>query len=216
LLQWDGKALRALYQLPGRAVAIADVRGSGHAGVLIHESSNSYTLYEPPSASVSPTRGRQQGGSPITSEAPSKKGADPAQDVKLDRTGPDGFFYPTGSREDAHNDAYGNWKERDKKHGGNYEKGYYHLGKDIPAAGPLTRDPGSSVYAIADGEVVYVRTTDANDSSYFGTGNSALFVRHALKDGREFLALYLHVRPLPYITDHLDSAGKPNTTAAVR
>jgi len=65
-----------------------------------------------------------------------------------------------------------------------YTDGYYHLGQDIEA------NEGDNVYAIADGEIVYVSV------SGWGEGNYGLLVKHRLNTGEEFLALYGHVRPL--------------------
>lgn len=70
---------------------------------------------------------------------------------------------------------------------------------------------GSAVYAISDGDVVELWTTDAKDSSFLGPGNSVIFVQHTLSDGSKFLACYMHVRPTVHKWDHV-KAGQPIAT----
>jgi len=99
---------------------------------------------------------------------------------QFERT-PTGFIYPIGRSTFASNMP--GWLA-----GGpnmpQYHKGYYHLGVDMDAP------RGAPVYAIADGEIVYVSTNN------WGAGNYGVFIRHRLASGEEFLALYGHVRPL--------------------
>lgn len=64
-----------------------------------------------------------------------------------------------------------------------YTEGYYHLGQDMEG------NVGDNVYAITDGEIVYVSVDG------WGDGNYGLLVKHRLNTGEEFLALYGHVRP---------------------
>ena len=90
-----------------------------------------------------------------------------------------GFIYPTGRPEPY---AYAGWLA-----GGPgmppYIEGFYHLGQDMEA------NEGDDVYAIADGEIVYVSVGG------WGVGNYGLLVKHRLNTGEEFLALYGHVIP---------------------
>jgi hypothetical protein len=97
-----------------------------------------------------------------------------------------GFFYPTG---EAGPYRYAGWLargDRDEDNDGynDYDEGLYHLGVDMEA------DVGDIVYAIADGEIVYVSVNG------WGEGNYGLLVRHKLNTGESFLALYGHVRPI--------------------
>ena len=89
------------------------------------------------------------------------------------------FVYPTGKAEPY---TYAGWLA-----GGPgmppYQEGYYHLGQDMEA------DEGDNIYAIADGEIVYVSV------SGWGAGNFGLLIKHKLNTGEDFLALYGHVRP---------------------
>jgi murein DD-endopeptidase MepM/ murein hydrolase activator NlpD len=89
------------------------------------------------------------------------------------------FVYPNGK---AGPYAYAGWLA-----GGPgmppYQTGYYHLGQDMEA------NEGDNVYAIADGEIIYVSVSD------WGEGNFGLLIKHKLNTGEEFLALYGHVRP---------------------
>jgi len=64
-----------------------------------------------------------------------------------------------------------------------YIEGYYHLGQDMEA------NVGDNVYAIADGEIIYVSV------SGWGYGNFGLLVKHKLNTAEDFIALYGHVRP---------------------
>lgn len=47
LLQWDGRTLRQLYALPGRPLAIGDVRGSGRTALVVSLPRGKYVLLEP-------------------------------------------------------------------------------------------------------------------------------------------------------------------------
>ena len=68
----------------------------------------------------------------------------------------------------------------------------YHIGWDIRAA---ENDP---VIPIADGSVVWVSASTKNHDAGWGDGNVGIFVKHRIddgtKNGKEFLALYAHVR----------------------
>lgn len=92
-----------------------------------------------------------------------------------------GFYLPTnlGSRPRG----CGSWLGRDRAHGGCYIDGYYHIGLDIPGS------VGTSVYAVADGVVI----ARSDDAASWGRGNSALYVRHTLRNGTKFVALYGHI-----------------------
>ena len=89
------------------------------------------------------------------------------------------FVYPTGKVEPY---AYAGWLA-----GGPgmppYQAGYYHLGQDIEAK------EGDNVYAIADGEIIYVSV------SGWGEGNFGILIKHRLNTGEDFVAVYGHVRP---------------------
>jgi len=103
----------------------------------------------------------------------------------LDKTST-GFYYPIG--ENNFDSACGLWLERDSGHGGCYFNGRYHTGVDMMTW--TTTGEESEVYAVADGIVVYRHCS--NDS--WGPGNCALFIRHKLLNGDEFIALYGHLR----------------------
>ncbi len=118
--------------------------------------------------------------------------------LALDKTAT-GFFYPTGSS--TWPATGGNWLGRDAAHGGGYVNGYYHIAQDMPIA------QGSNVYAISDGDVVKIYTTDSNDDYGLGTGNSVIFVKHTLQDGSQFLAEYMHVRPTVHEGDHISGGS---------
>lgn len=107
---------------------------------------------------------------------------------------PAGFCYPTGSGASARDPRWAGWLARDAESGGTYRAGRYHLGKDIPAAGPKDGRPGADVFALAEGELVFFQT-DVTGRGGMGAGNSALFIEHLLEDGRRFLAAYIHVVP---------------------
>lgn len=63
----------------------------------------------------------------------------------------------------------------------------YHLGVDIAAS------ESSSVYPIADGTIKYIsKPTDPS----WGVGNFAVMIEHVLDNGKKFLALYAHIRPI--------------------
>jgi len=101
--------------------------------------------------------------------------------INLDQT-VTGFYWPLGK------DRYvpsrcGTWLGRDSDHNGCYDKGLYHLGVDMVAN---VNDP---VYAIADGEIIGTSTD--------GEGNAAAFIKHNLRDNREFVAVYGHIRISP-------------------
>ncbi len=101
-----------------------------------------------------------------------------ATDAQPEQTGT-GFYYPLGRR--TFDSACGKWLARDGHHGGCYFDGLYHIGVDMLAA------EGDEVYAIADGKIFVTPQAD-------GFGNQIVYVKHALKDGSEFLALYAHLR----------------------
>lgn len=106
------------------------------------------------------------------------------------------FVYPTGLLPTAPNGKrsygydgactyynYAGWLARWDK--GNYpEEDKYHIGQDIEA------DEGDPVYAIADGNIIYVSVDEG-----WGEGNFGIFVRHNDEAGNAFLALYGHVIP---------------------
>jgi hypothetical protein len=105
-----------------------------------------------------------------------------------------GFVYPTGRGDYA--DNMPGWLAGGPDIQQSYRIDYYHLGADMDSP------RNAPVYAIADGEIVYVSTVG------WGAGNYGLFVRHRLENGQEFLALYGHVRPT-------DSSLQLGNTAAV-
>jgi len=110
-----------------------------------------------------------------------------------------GFTYPTGlaptidkayGYDGAHQyyTNYAGWLARNSE--ANYpNKDKYHIGVDIPAP------RGTPVYPITDGEIVWASTGG------WGDGNYGLLIKHMFCDendngkGKEFLALYGHVRP---------------------
>ncbi len=105
----------------------------------------------------------------------------------IDRT-PTGFFYPTGNGSFERN-ICASWLSRGEPHGCYVSKNTYHIGEDISA------NEGSSVYAIADGEVVYVHWSDSS----WGKDNACVFVKHHLfekgvEEPQYFIALYGHIR----------------------
>jgi len=106
-----------------------------------------------------------------------------------------GFFYPTGKPGPY---RYAGWLAAGCDQ---YICGYYHLGVDMEA------NAGADVYAIADGEIVYVSV------SGWGDGNYGLLVRHTLHTGEGFLALYGHVMPL---LDSLKFAASGPVSPSVR
>ncbi|MCL5105688.1 MAG: M23 family metallopeptidase [Armatimonadetes bacterium] len=110
----------------------------------------------------------------------------PMQSVHAQARTGTGFVYPIG--QSTWNHACGGWLERSSPNGC-YTAGYYHIAEDM-----LTAE-GSNVYAISDGDIARIWTTDANDNYYIGPGNSVIFVTHRLQDGSYFLAEYMHVRP---------------------
>jgi N-acetylmuramoyl-L-alanine amidase len=106
------------------------------------------------------------------------------------------FFYPTGT-DDLGN--YAGWLARDSAHGGSYTSGFYHIGKDIDA------NIGDLVYAISDGTVI------DTVSGGWGSGNTAVQVRHTLADGSQFIALYGHVISSVNVGEEI-KAGTPIAT----
>ena len=123
--------------------------------------------------------------------------------LALDKTST-GFFYPTGSG--TWPATGGNWMSRDAAHGGGYTSGYYHIAQD------MVKPEGSNVYAISDGDVVKIYTTNSTDDYGIGTGNSVIFVKHTLQNGNQFLAEYMHVRPVVHEGDHVYGG---NTIASI-
>ena len=118
-----------------------------------------------------------------------------SQSWALDKTST-GFYYPTGSA--TWPQTCGIWLGRDANNGGCYEPtGVYHIGQDMIIS------QASAIYAISDGDVVKIYTTDASDDYGLGTGNSVIFVKHTLKDGSQFLGVYMHVRPSVHEGDHV-------------
>lgn len=92
-----------------------------------------------------------------------------------------GFYYPLGRRN--FDSACGRWLARDKlsKPKGCYFGGLYHLGVDM-----MAKRVGDPVYPIADGEVIGMSTD--------GEKNAAVFIKHKLSDGSDFVAVYGHIR----------------------
>jgi len=144
--------------------------------------------------------GHARAQNPLPADSPTPRREPPRPPVELERT-PTGFYYPTGSAEAAHSKLYFRWKERDAAHGGTFYRGLYHLGHDFPAPGPQGGKPGAPVYAIADGTVLAIHRGRVGSKPGLQPGDSALFVRHVLRGGRPFVALYLHVRPSVPATD---------------
>jgi len=64
-----------------------------------------------------------------------------------------------------------------------YDEGKYHPATDIGAP------EGDPVYAIADGEIVYISVNGWEENNY------GIFIKHKLNTGEEFLALYGHIVP---------------------
>jgi hypothetical protein len=105
-----------------------------------------------------------------------------------------GFYYPLG----RHNfdSACGRWLARDKLSNpkGCYFGGLYHLGVDM-----MAKKVGDPVYPIADGEVIGMSTD--------GEKNAAVFIKHKLSDGSEFVAVYGHIRTSVSAQKHSKVAG---------
>ena len=118
-----------------------------------------------------------------------------------------GFFYPTGR-----SDPYAANMPGFLAGGPGmppYQTGVYHLGQDMEA------NVGDPVYAISDGEIVYVSAPTGG----WGDDNYGLIVKHKLSDGTEFLALYGHVRPslesLKYASSGIVSTPVPVSAGEV-
>lgn len=97
-----------------------------------------------------------------------------------------GFYWPTGEKPIITNENW--WLDHGCDETGTYFQGYniYHIGLDIMA--PL----GSSVKAISDGKVFHVSSSDWGITDK--KANSGVLIRHYLKDGSSFIALYGHIQ----------------------
>lgn len=94
-----------------------------------------------------------------------------------------GFVYPTGTKGPY---LYCGWLSAYPEYPFD---GYYHIGQDMEA------NVETNIYAIADGEIIYVDNGDAwnfipEDKNY------GIFVKHKSNNGKEFVALYGHIRPI--------------------
>ncbi|MBU4580031.1 peptidoglycan DD-metalloendopeptidase family protein, partial [Patescibacteria group bacterium] len=94
-----------------------------------------------------------------------------------------GFVYPVGTKEPY---LYSGWLEAYPAYP---FPGYYHIGQDMESA------VDTKVYAIADGEIIRVSDGSAWNS-VASDKNYGIFVKHKLNDGKEFVALYGHIRPI--------------------
>ena len=113
-----------------------------------------------------------------------------------------GYIYPTGkkpTREPPLLYGYAGAKTYYQYAGwlangdmGHYITNKYHIGQDIQG------NAHDQVYAIADGEVVWISKGGKSwgwDQKVGGNENYGFFVKHKLSDGSSFLALYGHVQP---------------------
>lgn len=95
-----------------------------------------------------------------------------------------GFYFPIGKSE--FRSACGQWlaRDSDSANGGCYFGDKYHIGTDMMA------NEGDPVYAIDNGTVKYKHCSDSS----WGPGNCVVAILHKLYNGREFLAIYGHIR----------------------
>lgn len=94
-----------------------------------------------------------------------------------------GFVYPTGVKGPY---LYTGWLAAPPAYP---FPGYYHIGQDMESA------VDTKVYAISDGEIIRVSDGSAWNA-VASDKNYGIFVKHKLNDGKEFVALYGHVRPI--------------------
>jgi len=94
------------------------------------------------------------------------------------------FYWPTGTRNYSAG-GFSGWLADRCEWSGNmdYDEGKYHPATDIGAP------EGDPVYAIADGEIVYISVNGWEENNY------GIFIKHKLNTGEEFLALYGHIVP---------------------
>ncbi|GAP40474.1 M23 family metallopeptidase [Flexilinea flocculi] len=97
------------------------------------------------------------------------------RDAKMTETG---FYWPTGSEPKILN-KYNSSGCKGKEE---YISTQYHIGVDIDAE---VKDP---VYPIADGKVISI------SKKGWGNGNVALLILHQLSDGKNFIAVYGHIK----------------------
>ena len=97
--------------------------------------------------------------------------------IELTKTG---FIYPVGKSEPY---IYAGWLATNESNPPYYD-GFYHIGQDMEA------EVGDPVFAITDGEIIYVSV------SGWGVSNYGLLLKHKTDTGQEFLALYGHIRPI--------------------
>jgi murein DD-endopeptidase MepM/ murein hydrolase activator NlpD len=113
-------------------------------------------------------------------------GSNPAPRRSLnDRLSPTGFYYPTGTQPFF----YARWLASGCDGKSEYSSGTYHTGLDIRA------NLGDPVYAIAAGYVIEL--SDKPTSGWGNTGgvyNKGVLIKHHLKDGSSFVAIYGHLQ----------------------
>ena len=144
---------------------------------------------------------------------------------------PSGFYNPLGP--DATRNGYGDWLSRS----GTYTTPFYHVGQDMLVTTPVNMPAfrngiGHQVYAIADGEIYYISTSEWGSTDCgvirtvlpnFDPGcnagqskkNVAIFVRHKTMIG-DFMAIYGHVIDYNLLTGKsFDNKDSKDARAAV-
>ena len=89
-----------------------------------------------------------------------------------------GFYYPADRKDTG---GLIGWLSFNSKYN------QWHLGVDF------RKNEGDAVYAISDGTVIYSRT-DASGYGCSRTPGGAMVVKHQTSDGKDFIALYGHVK----------------------
>ncbi len=108
------------------------------------------------------------------------------QVIDSDKMSPTGFYWPTGEKPIPENDNW--WLDHGCDESGTYFQGdkIYHIGLDIMA--PYE----SPVLAISSGVVIHISESGWGKTN--NVSNKGVLVRHYLKDGKSFIALYGHIQ----------------------